>query len=75
VDRKVLANRPDIILKNKKERTYLLTGVATLTDGNVIKKEAEKKLKYRSFKYRNSANVEHEVLCHNSNHWGRRNCK
>jgi hypothetical protein len=42
VDRKVLANRPDIILKNKKERTYLLTGVAIPTDGNVIKKEAEK---------------------------------
>jgi hypothetical protein len=26
-------------------------------------------------KYKNSENVEHEMLCHTSNHWGHRNCK
>jgi hypothetical protein len=25
--------------------------------------------------YRNSENVEHEMLCHTSNHWGHRNCE
>jgi hypothetical protein len=26
-------------------------------------------------KYRNAENVEHEMLCHTSNHWGHRNCE
>jgi hypothetical protein len=40
-----LANRPDIIVKNKKDKTYLLIDVAIPSDKNVIQKEAEKKLK------------------------------
>jgi hypothetical protein len=40
-----LANRPDIIVKNK-DKTYLLINVAIPSDNNVIQKEAEKKLKY-----------------------------
>jgi hypothetical protein len=43
-DRKVLVNRPDIIVKNKKDSTCLLIGVAILSDKNIIQKEAEKKL-------------------------------
>ena len=39
-DREVTANRPDIIIKNKKETK------CTLIDRNVVQKEAEKKLKY-----------------------------
>jgi hypothetical protein len=70
-----LANRPDIIVKNKKDKTCLLIDVAILSDKNVIRKEAEKKLQYKTLKYRNSENVEHEMLCHTSNHWGHRNCK
>jgi hypothetical protein len=65
-----LGNRPDIIIKNKKDKTCLLIDVAIPSDKNVIQKEAEKKLKYR-----NSENVEHEMLCHTSNHWGHRNCE
>jgi hypothetical protein len=38
-DREVTANRPDIIIKNKKEKT------CTLID---VQKEVEKKLKYKS---------------------------
>jgi hypothetical protein len=47
-DRGVMANRPDIIVKNKKNRTCLLTDVAIPLDRNVIQKEAEKKLKYKN---------------------------
>jgi hypothetical protein len=70
-DREVLANRPDIIVKNKKDKTCLLIDVAIPSDKNVIQKEAEKKLKYKNL---SSENVEHEMLCHTSNHWGHRNC-
>jgi hypothetical protein len=41
----VLANRPDIIIKNKKDKTCLLIDVAIPSDKNVIQKEAERKLK------------------------------
>jgi hypothetical protein len=40
-----------------------LIDVAIPSDKNVIQKWAEKKLKYR-----NSENVEHEMLCYASNH-------
>ena len=46
-DRKVTANRPDIIIKNKKEKTCTLIDVAITADRNVVRKEAEKKLKYK----------------------------
>jgi hypothetical protein len=47
-DREVTANRPDIIIKNKKEKTCALIDVAIPTDRNVVQEEAEKKLKYKS---------------------------
>jgi hypothetical protein len=47
-DREVLANRPDIIVKNKKDKTCLVIDVAIPSDKNVIRKEAEKKLKYKN---------------------------
>jgi len=40
--REVTANRPDIIIKNKKEKTCTLIDVATPADRNVVQKEAEK---------------------------------
>jgi len=43
-DREVTANRPDVIIKNKKEKTYTLLPA----DSNVVQKEAEKTLKYKS---------------------------
>ena len=46
-NRKVTANRPDIIIKNIKEKTCTLIDVAIPADRNV-QKEAEKKLKYKS---------------------------
>jgi len=47
-DRKVTSSRPDIIIKNKREKTCTLIDVAMPTDGNVAQNEAEKKLKYKS---------------------------
>jgi hypothetical protein len=47
-DREVTANRPDIITKNKKEKTCTPIDVAILADRYVMPKEAEKKLKYKS---------------------------
>jgi hypothetical protein len=42
------ANRPDIIIKNKKEKTCTLIDVAIPADRNFVQKEVEKKLKYKS---------------------------
>jgi len=47
-DREVTANRPDIIIENKKEKTCTLIDVAIPADRNVVQKEAETKLKYKS---------------------------
>jgi len=41
-------NRSDIIIKNKKEKTCTLIDVAISADRNVVQKEAERKLKYKS---------------------------
>jgi hypothetical protein len=41
------ANKPDIIVKNKKEKACTLIDMAIHADGNVVQKEAEKKLKYK----------------------------
>ena len=47
-DREVTANRPDIIIKNKKGQTSTLIDVAIPADRNIVQKEAGKKLKYKS---------------------------
>ena len=44
-DREVTANRPDIIIKNKNEKTCTLIDVAIPADRNAVQKEAEKKFK------------------------------
>jgi hypothetical protein len=61
-ERDILADKPDIIVKNKKGSVCLLIDVAIPSGGNVIQRQAEKKLKYKSRKNTNSANVEHEML-------------
>jgi hypothetical protein len=52
-DREVTINRPDIIIKNKKEETCTLIDVAILTDINIVQKEAEK-VKIQEFMYRDT---------------------
>jgi hypothetical protein len=46
-DSEFLANRPDVIVKNK-DTTFLLIDEAIPSDRNVMQKEAEKKLKYKN---------------------------
>ena len=48
-DREVTANRPDIIIKNKIEKACTLIDMTIPADRNVVQKEVEKKLKYKSF--------------------------
>jgi hypothetical protein len=43
-----LAIRPDIIIKNKKDKIYLLIDIAIQSDRNVIQRESDKKLKYKN---------------------------
>jgi hypothetical protein len=47
-NREVLANRPDIIIKNMKDKICLLIDVTIPSDRNEIQKESEKKLKYKN---------------------------
>jgi len=42
IDREVTANRPDIIIKNEKEKACTLIDVAIPADRNVVQKEAER---------------------------------
>jgi hypothetical protein len=67
-DREDTTNRPDIIYKNKKEETCTLIDVAIPADRNVVKKEAEKWLKYK-FMHGDTTNVEPEVYDYTSSNW------
>ena len=67
--REVVDNRTDIIIKNRKETTCLLIDVAIAADGNVIRKEAQNELKYRSLCIEITANVEREVCDYTSRNW------
>ena len=44
-DREVTENRPDIIIKNRKEEICTLIDVAIPADRNVVQKEAGKEVK------------------------------
>jgi hypothetical protein len=46
-DRTIPNNKPDIIIRDNEKRTCMLVDVAISGDRNVIKKEAEKILKYK----------------------------
>jgi hypothetical protein len=46
--KELTAKRPDIVIKNKKEKTCTMIDVAIPTDSNVTRREAESKPKYSS---------------------------
>ena len=46
-DRTFLNHKPDIIIRDNEKKTCILIDVAISGDSNVIKKEAEKILKYK----------------------------
>jgi len=54
-DRTIPNNKPDFIIRDNEKGTCMLTDVAISGDRNVIKKEAEKILKYKDLKYKYSA--------------------
>ena len=64
-DREVTANRPDIIIKNKKEKAFTLIDVAIPAD----RKGSGKEVKIQEFMYRDTTNVEPEMYDYTSNNW------
>jgi len=54
-DRTIPNNKPDIIIRNNEEGTYMLIDVAISGDRNVIKKESENILKYTMLQQKHSA--------------------
>ena len=50
-------NKPDIIIRDNEKGTFMLIDIAIWGDRNVIKKEADKILKYRPYN-RNTAHVD-----------------
>jgi hypothetical protein len=56
-DREVVANRPDIVVKNKKEKTCILIDAAIPVDRNVTQKGSRKESKVQAFMYRDTMNV------------------
>jgi len=63
------ANRPVVIIKNKKEKISILVDVAIHVDRNVMQKEAENKLKYKSSMYRKTMDMEYAMSDYTSNNW------
>ena len=60
-DREVTANRPDIIIKNKKEKTCILIDVAILARQKCCAKGSGKEVEIQEFMYRDTTNVEPEM--------------
>jgi len=67
-DREVTANRPDIIIKNKKEKTCTLIDVQ-----KCCAKGSGNEVKIQEFTYRDTTNVEPEMYDCTSNNWSHRN--
>ena len=66
-DREVTANRPDIIIKNKKEKTCTLIDVAIHEEKKCRAKGSGKEVKIQEFMYRDTTNVEPEMYDYTSN--------
>jgi len=63
-DRTIPNNKPDIIIRDNEKRTCMLIDVAISGDRNVIKKEAEKILKYKdlTIEIQGMCNVKTKVI-------------
>ena len=71
-DREVTSNRPDIIIKNKKQKKK--ENMHTDSCGNTRRqkccsKESGKEVKIQEFMYRDTTNVEPEMYDYTSNNW------
>jgi hypothetical protein len=71
-DREVMSKRPDIIIKNKKEKTC--TDRCGNTSGQKCHaKGSRKDTKIQQFMYRETADVEHQMCDCTSSNWSHRN--
>jgi hypothetical protein len=61
-----MANRPDIKITNKQEKTCVLIDVPIPVDRNVMQERAEKNI-LQEFMNRDVLNLEHEMYDHTSN--------
>ena len=68
-DREVTANRPVIIIKNKKEKIFTLIDVTMPADRNAVQKGRGNGVKIQEFIYRDKTNVEPEMYEYTSNNW------
>ena len=68
-DIEVTANRPDIVIKNKKEKTCTLIDVAIPGRQKCCAKGSGKEVKIQEFVYRDTTNVEPEMYDCTSNNW------
>jgi hypothetical protein len=73
-DREATANRPDIIIKNKKEKTCTLIDVAIPAD-RCCAKGSGKEVEIQEFMYRDTTNEEPEMYDYTSNNLSRWNSK
>jgi hypothetical protein len=67
--REVTANRPDVITKNRKERTCMLIDVAVPADRNATQKKAGNRLTIQEFMYRDTNSDEYEMYEYTGNKW------
>jgi len=67
--RGITANRPDIITKNRKEKTCILIDVVRPADRDVTQKKAENRLTIQEFMYRDTNNDEYEMYDYTGNNW------
>ena len=67
-DREFAGNRPDIIIKNKKEKTCRLIDLAIPAERIVLQRKRNK-VKIQEFMYRDTTKVEPEMYDCTSNNW------
>jgi hypothetical protein len=71
--REVTANRPDIIIKNKKRENMHTDGCGNTIRQTCHAKGSRIETKMQEFMYRDITNVEHEMYDYNGNNWSHRN--
>jgi len=68
-DREFTANRPDIIIKNKKEENMHTDRCGNTHRQKFCAKGSGKEVKIQEFVYRDTTNVEHEMYDCTGNNW------
>ena len=68
-DREVTANRPDIIIKNKKRENMHTDRCGNTRRQKYCAKGSGKEVKIQEFMYRDKTNVEPEMYEYTSNNW------